>query len=254
MSINLTLLKSLIKSELPGVDFYGFESVDSTSTFLKSKARDTKQAVCIANEQIEGYGQRQRSWISDKDSIKFSLLYSSNIPVSESNGLAQYIGARLCHLLNSVCCHDVLIKWPNDLFTLDGKVAGLLIESCGSFDDHSSYIVGIGINLSDLTEVVSSNYAVSFLTPKVPLEKLVVLIIQNIMSSLECFMSLQYDELCLLFSKYDYFKKGQNVFLYDSGHKITAEYEGVSSDGLVCLHIDNNKRCFHSGETSIRAK
>lgn len=254
MALDLLLLEQLIQDEFPQVFFYGFDKLDSTSFFLKSKSSEHNHAFCITNAQTNGYGQRQREWMSNGESLTFSLLYTTTLSLNECNGLAQYIGARVCHLLNTVCNDSVFIKWPNDLFNSDGKVSGLLVESCGKREGAFLYVIGMGINLSPISISSNDDYPLSYLSPKLPLESLVLLILDNLINSLNGFENRETDELSVMFSKYDYFKKGQNVFVYDSEHKITAEYEGVSSQGHVCLLIDNEKRCFHSGETSIRAK
>lgn len=253
MSLDLLSLEPLIKTEFPQLTFYGFDKLNSTSTFLKSKANSHRHAFCIANIQTDGYGQRQREWLSNNDSLTFSLLHTTRLPINQSKGLAQFIGARLCHLLNTVCDDKIFIKWPNDLFTAKGKVSGLLIESCGESEGEHSYIIGIGINLSAVS-TTNTDYSIFYLSPKLTLENFILVILDNLITSLECFANRDSKELSLLFSKYDYFTKGQNVFVYDNGLKTQAIYDSISSQGEVCLYFNNKKRCFHSGMTSIRAK
>ncbi|HXH19409.1 MAG TPA: biotin--[acetyl-CoA-carboxylase] ligase [Chitinophagales bacterium] len=132
--------------------FVSLPEVDSTNEYAKrlvSKNKPPEGTVIFASRQTSGKGQFGKSWESEpeKNLTCSVILY----PV--------FLEARLAHLLNqiiSLSLRDLMdalgisvkIKWPNDIYHHDKKLAGLLIEN-GLIGEHVSYsIAGIGLNVN----------------------------------------------------------------------------------------------------------
>jgi len=129
------------------------EETDSTNSYLrdwltKNKPRDG--AVILTDKQSAGRGQGDNSWHSEPGAnITVSVLYLCNFlpamqqfPLSASVALA--VRQTVADFLPD---KQVWIKWPNDIFIQEKKVAGILIENAlkGNFLNHS--IIGIGLNV-----------------------------------------------------------------------------------------------------------
>lgn len=88
-------------------------------------------------------------WFSEKGkNLLFSLLiYPDNV---EAN--AQFIISRIASLAvkNTLdqFTDDIRIKWPNDIYWKDKKIAGILIENDISGRVITNSIIGIGININ----------------------------------------------------------------------------------------------------------
>ena len=106
------------------------DEVDSTNNYLHSLVRKQKPeegSVVIAEFQLGGRGQMGNGWFSEKGkNLLFSLLiYPDNV---EAN--AQFIISRIASLAvkNTLdqFTDDIRIKWPNDIYWKDKKIAGIL--------------------------------------------------------------------------------------------------------------------------------
>ena len=129
------------------------DEVDSTNNVCKQLANepDTRTpAIVVARRQTAGRGRRGRSWHSDSGSLTFSLLFSQNNLARDRGDWPQVAllsGLAICDLLSEVASPSpVHLKWPNDVYGDDGKLAGVLIESAGITNE--LLVVGIGINIS----------------------------------------------------------------------------------------------------------
>jgi BirA family biotin operon repressor/biotin-[acetyl-CoA-carboxylase] ligase len=77
-----------------------------------------------------------------------SLTFSLGLPLAPASwsGLSLAIGVALAESLHP----DVRIKWPNDLWWQDRKLAGVLVETAaapGLSGDQRQAVIGVGINI-----------------------------------------------------------------------------------------------------------
>jgi BirA family biotin operon repressor/biotin-[acetyl-CoA-carboxylase] ligase len=99
-------------------------------------------SLVLADFQTAGRGRLGRSWVAPAGS---SLLFSVVLrPTWEPNLwplLNLAAGVAVCECLSGLGL-DPGLKWPNDVFLADRKVAGILAEAWGDV-----VILGIGINV-----------------------------------------------------------------------------------------------------------
>ena len=98
--------------------------------------------------QYQGKGQRNNTWISEKESnILLSFLLSPNLKVENQFIIHVLVSISLIKLLNKLNI-DARIKWPNDIYVGDKKIAGILIENFIFKKKVQNSVVGIGLNLN----------------------------------------------------------------------------------------------------------
>lgn len=107
--------------------------------------------IIVAREQTAGRGQRGNSWEAEPEkNLTFSLfLRPRDMLAADSFLLSMAVSVGIVDALNKILAPDeVKIKWPNDIYWNDLKLAGILIENSfsGQWIDHS--IVGIGLNVN----------------------------------------------------------------------------------------------------------
>lgn len=102
-----------------------------------------------ANFQTQGRGQRGNSWVSTpNDNLLCSLLlYPTCVSANRSFYISQIVSLSLIQTLSSFSS-DFSIKWPNDIYWKNKKIAGILIENQFLSDDVSQSIIGIGLNIN----------------------------------------------------------------------------------------------------------
>lgn len=128
---------------------------DSTNNLLRDKYLDAENLFTVsAGFQTAGRGQQGNGWESERDkNLLFStLLRDWHIPVSRQFILNQIVSLSLFHtvrmLLPGTLQRQLAVKWPNDLYFADRKLAGILIENIWQGSEVSRSIAGIGLNVN----------------------------------------------------------------------------------------------------------
>ena len=112
---------------------------------------DSHGMVLIASHQSEGRGQKGSTWESESGkNITLSIIlrptflkHSAQFLISKAVSLA------VCDTLQPIA--DVVsIKWPNDIYVNDRKIAGILVENTVVGGSIESSIVGIGLNVNQM--------------------------------------------------------------------------------------------------------
>ena len=136
-------LRKLIEDD---IDCHFFDSIESTSSYLTKVPYSKRTQLCVTREQTMGKGQHGRGWASQKDgSILFSLRKCFNIDTN-LNGLSLVIGMAIIKSIEEECQLEGLkIKWPNDVYYGNNKLAGILMEN--NIHKGAQYVViGVGVN------------------------------------------------------------------------------------------------------------
>ena len=131
------------------------DEVDSTNSQIARSEVKAKRLPWLvgADSQTAGRGRNRNHWWSANGALTFSLalspsdfgLANERLPL-----LSLAIGMTLLETLavEITECHPQ-VKWPNDLYADDRKIAGILIESHPS--DPKIMIIGIGLNVNNST-------------------------------------------------------------------------------------------------------
>lgn len=110
--------------------------------------------VVVAEEQTDGRGRLDRSWVSPPRS---GLTFSAVVRPERVDGWVPLLaGLAVSNALREQCELDAVLKWPNDVLVGEQKVCGLLAEVSGS-----AVIVGIGLNVTTRAEELPHEQATS---------------------------------------------------------------------------------------------
>ncbi|MFG1175814.1 bifunctional biotin--[acetyl-CoA-carboxylase] ligase/biotin operon repressor BirA [Erwiniaceae bacterium CAU 1747] len=123
--------------------------IDSTNQYLMDRM-DTLQSgdTCVAEYQQAGRGRRGRQWVSSFGvNLYLSMYWRLEQGPAAAMGLSLVIGIVLAEALQELGAADVRVKWPNDIYLQDRKLAGILVELTGKTGDAAQIVIGIGINL-----------------------------------------------------------------------------------------------------------
>ena len=239
-------LKSLLENNF---QCYFFESIDSTNSYLASTKYSTKPQICITREQTKGKGQHGRNWVSQKDgSIIFSMRKSFNEGMN-LNGLSLIAGMAIIKSIEAECqLSGLKIKWPNDIYYGDKKLAGILMENT-HYKSNQLVLVGVGINyqLVDTNEIDEPWVDLSRILNKLPnFQQLTAKIINNILFFLEDF---QINGLSNLLSEWHHYDmlKGVRIKFSESNIELQGQIDGITHQGaLKVLTKDGVKELYSS--------
>lgn len=139
------------------IRWHRFDSIESTNTFLRlngGDGADCAYEVAVAAFQTAGHGQQGNGWESESGrNLLFSILTH---PVAVSAG-RQFLISQAIALAVSDCVMDCLgpdlgrhvsVKWPNDIYWKDFKMAGILIENSLAGSRISDSIIGVGLDVN----------------------------------------------------------------------------------------------------------
>jgi BirA family transcriptional regulator, biotin operon repressor / biotin---[acetyl-CoA-carboxylase] ligase len=124
--------------------------IDSTNTELmrRAKAGQMEPILLVAEKQTAGRGRLGREWhdLAPRDETLPALTFSFGLPLSPINwsGLSLAVGLSIATSLHA----DLGLKWPNDLWLNDRKLAGILIETC-AVGNQRFVVIGVGINITE---------------------------------------------------------------------------------------------------------
>jgi BirA family biotin operon repressor/biotin-[acetyl-CoA-carboxylase] ligase len=129
------------------------DKVDSTNNYarnLLSNSKPMEGTVIIAQEQFAGRGQFGNSWLTQPgQNLTFSLiLYPRRCPADKQFNLNKAICLGLIDFLQQFNLENLSIKWPNDIYCKDRKLAGILIENTIQGALVKESIIGIGLNIN----------------------------------------------------------------------------------------------------------
>lgn len=121
--------------------------------------------VIIAEQQTGGIGRLGRSWISPRGGIWATVVLKPKIPIDRVFMITMAAAIAIARSLRKEFDLGALIKWPNDVYLGDSKVAGLLLELSAEADRVHYALLGIGVDVNvthtDLSGVPSAVTSVS---------------------------------------------------------------------------------------------
>ncbi|REG83068.1 biotin--[acetyl-CoA-carboxylase] ligase [Algoriphagus antarcticus] len=158
------MYKILANTIFLGKDVHFLPECHSTNDIALNLVRQKQAAegsVVICNHQTKGKGQRGNFWQSQAgQNLTFSLVLRPDfMDISEQFYLNMAISNSIRRLLQEYVPR-LEVKWPNDLIVPGfGKIGGILIENTFSGKEWEYAVVGIGLNINQLS--YDSPYAAS---------------------------------------------------------------------------------------------
>ncbi|WP_312190580.1 bifunctional biotin--[acetyl-CoA-carboxylase] ligase/biotin operon repressor BirA [Leclercia sp.] len=143
------LNESFIHSQITDNSVAVLPVIDSTNQYLLDRLNELQSGdSCVAEYQQAGRGRRGRKWFSPFGAnLYLSMYWRLEQGPAAAIGLSLVIGIVLAEVLQSLGADDVRVKWPNDLYLKDRKLAGILVELTGKTGDAAQIVMGAGINL-----------------------------------------------------------------------------------------------------------
>ncbi|CNL71923.1 bifunctional biotin--[acetyl-CoA-carboxylase] ligase/biotin operon repressor BirA [Yersinia aldovae] len=152
-----------ILSYLPAGQVTVLPVVDSTNQYLLERIAELKSGdACVAEYQHAGRGRRGRHWVSPFGAnLYLSMFWRLEQGPAAAMGLSLVVGIVMAEVLRKLGAEQVRVKWPNDLYLNDKKLAGILVELTGKTGDAAQLVIGAGINLTmreSITNVINQHW------------------------------------------------------------------------------------------------
>ncbi len=135
-----------------GSDIQFYRSLDSTNAYASQclKASDLQEGTVIYTDyQTAGRGHQGNRWESEEGkNLLFSIiLYPSFVSPDKQFFISMAISLGIYDFFRNLLPEEK-IKWPNDIYVRNDKIAGILIENSVMGETIESCIAGIGININ----------------------------------------------------------------------------------------------------------
>jgi BirA family biotin operon repressor/biotin-[acetyl-CoA-carboxylase] ligase len=234
------------RSILPGgIVLYEYQSLPSTNGFVRQLMEEGRElsgkTAFWAHEQTKGRGRGKNTWQSEKDkNICLSYFISTpGIRAEKQFDLARSTALALIHLLRD---HGLpaYIKWPNDIYANDNKIAGLLIENSVSGTALKNSVIGIGLNVNQTGFELPFATSMRLQTGKEYNRKTIV---QQLIALLQIYLEtakLQPEELHRAFDK-QLCRAGQMITFTEDGKNKSGHVEGTDSYGRIMIRRPDGK-------------
>lgn len=192
--------------------------------------------------QTEGKGQPGNTWESatGKNLLFSVVLHPFQIPMEELFLISELVSVAIKNALDEYCS-SISIKWPNDIYWNNKKLAGILIENSLQGNKINTVVIGIGLNVNQKEFKSEAPNPVSLLQitgKRQNRQQLLEQICENILSLYKGFdkNKIQNEYAASLYRKEGYhsFQAEDELFL--------AKIIEVYPDGQLELETDKGKR------------
>lgn len=232
--------------------------IDSTNQYLLDRVGQLPSgAVCLAEYQQAGRGRRGRQWLSPFGSnLYLSMYWRLDAGMAAAMGLSLVVGIAIADTLTSLGAQNIKLKWPNDLYYQDKKLAGILTEMTGQAGDAAHLVIGMGLNIAmsardgDAIEQLWIN--LSDACENVPSRNVLA---ATLIERLQCIL-VEYEQVGLAgfvdrWNEYDNFLN-RPVKLLIGERVVEGIARGIDKQGGLLLETEQGITPYIGGEISLR--
>lgn len=228
--------------------------IDSTNQYLLERLNTLSTGfACVAEYQQAGRGRRGRQWFSPfASNLYLSMYWRLEQGPAAAMGLSLAIGIVIAQVLREISGQDIKVKWPNDLYLNDKKLAGILVEIAGKTGDVAHIVIGMGINLrmhnpnQDIVNQAWSNLG------DIDRNLLVAKLLYRLRDALYCFETEGLSAFIKQWQPLDNFAD-RPVKLIIGETEIKGIAKGINEQGALLLEQNGILKAYIGGEISLRA-
>jgi birA, biotin-[acetyl-CoA-carboxylase] ligase region/BirA biotin operon repressor domain len=232
--------------------------IDSTNQYLLDRIHELHSGdACVAEYQTAGRGRRGRKWFSPFGAnLYLSMYWRLEQGPAAAIGLSLVIGIVMAEVLQSLGADKVRVKWPNDLYLNDCKLAGILVELTGKTGDAAQIVIGAGINLVMRhveNDVINQGW-INLQEAGISIDRntLAVRLIKELRDSLRLFEQEGLTPYLTRWKRLDNFID-RPVKLIIGDKEIFGVSRGIDSQGALLLEQDGVIKPWVGGEISLRS-
>jgi BirA family biotin operon repressor/biotin-[acetyl-CoA-carboxylase] ligase len=151
-----------LDTDFIGRDFVYADELSSTNAFLMDKQNgyNTNGTVVLAEKQTKGRGRKDRIWYSAPEiNLTFSVLLTKDKQLLKNTNMINFAASLAVAVsIEKLFQIKSILKWPNDVLLNHKKTSGILIESSSQGNKIERLVVGIGINVNQISFQGTFNY------------------------------------------------------------------------------------------------
>ena len=217
-------------------------------------------SVLAVELQTAGRGRMGRLWHSGLGTaLTFSLLWRFDCGLNDLPGLSLAVAVAIVRALDKLGAQGVKLKWPNDILTGQGKLAGVLIEAQGDMLGPSAVVIGIGLNCtlpaSLVPQIGQPACALDEVCAAMPTRnQLLAMLLLELAHVLQQFAISGFAALRVEWERYHFHQNTPVRLQMGDGQTAIGIARGVSDNGELCLETAQGMRRFNSGEVGVQQR
>jgi BirA family transcriptional regulator, biotin operon repressor / biotin---[acetyl-CoA-carboxylase] ligase len=224
-------------------------STTSTNDDVRACAEKGMRHILVSSQiQTAGRGQHERQWQSPLGNIYLSTLLNTDIAIDGRLALEVAL-----NILQMPCLQNLnlQVKWPNDLYSAQGKWGGILVEPLSA---HQT-IVGVGMNVTAMQQHVPEQKITSLCELGLDMQ------ISRIDLMAELYLAIQQAGLWFNHNSYNLAARfnhhaafiGQAVSFEHHQGCIEGQFVGILNDGAVQLQNADGLHRFYQGRLRLKS-
>ncbi len=246
------VFNTIFLDEVPSTNDYAME--------LLTKSNPNEGTVISTHKQGAGKGQIGRSWFSDQDqNLSLSLiLRPCFVSINDRFYISMMLALAVREFIEEeIQSSDVSIKWPNDIYVGNKKIAGLLIQQSIFKKRISSCVLGIGINANQKTfpEQIPNPISIFQLTQE---ESDLFILEKKLLEKIEQYYTRlrkgEYNWTKRSYLSYLYKRGELSSFQKEDGSLFVAEIVGVDPSGKLVLKVDDQLEFYAMYEIKMKVE
>lgn len=253
------------------IDLTIHESIDSTNDWCLQQCKIGKRLpfACFAEAQTQGRGRRGKNWVMPAGSnIAMSIAWAFETSYQQLQFLPLSIAVVIVEVLENFGLTEVKIKWPNDVYVRDKKIAGILVEtqpikSSGKQAPLLAVVIGIGLNhdVSELdealqqalmlTDVITEAHAQT-LMPVPDRMQLAVQLFNKTLVLCQYYPHVSVSCIEKFRQQYDYCQQKTVELILDNNDILSGIAMGINDNAEILVLVDGQQRAFNSASVSVK--
>ena len=232
------------------------EETTSTNQYLKdlSQLENLKEGfTAYAEFQTSGRGCGQNTWESQKGkNILFSTLFRPDfLPANQQFILSEIIALSILDILkeeaeriDAEAAAKFSIKWPNDIYWEDKKIAGILVENTISSDSIKQTIIGAGVNINQTSfsnEIPNPVSLKQILGCSIEKKAVFISILHNLHISYLRIIKNEYQSIHQDYMNNLYRKSGLHLYHSENDGYFKAYIKNIDSMGVLTLTSESGE-------------
>lgn len=229
-------------------------SIDSTNRYAKlllSQKKISGGTVILADEQVQGKGRLNRSWMSPPDvGLWMSIVVQPDLPAMQWFLVTFMSALAVAEAIEHQTGLEVQFKWPNDVLIRRKKTCGILLEST-SVDQKNFLIIGIGVNVNqsqfpDELQATATSLAIEAGKEISRRELFAAILLQFD----QRFLTLSPSILHVWKKRAVFFQ--QHITVTEFNREFDAIALDVSDDGGLIVDVNGVHRTIYAGDVQVR--
>ena len=224
--------------------------IDSTNDYAIERIKDPSfrlPSVIYSDYQYRGKGQYGKEWHSESGkNLLCSLVLNNSFDINDQFIINAMFSLSVRDLLLDVGLRNVLLKWPNDILINSKKIAGILINNKISDQRIKYSILGLGLNINQVSFPKFEREATSIIN-EVDCLYDVKLILDNLITAFQNRYTQDHDNLIEDYTNTLYMR-GEVVRLSKEGVEFEGVIKSIKRSGSLIVNVNNQDFSFLSSE------